>query len=59
MEEAPRFALLGVVAVVQVALETHDSIGRWELSVTGMKDGGAAVGLLVELVNNYVSDRHY
>ncbi|MNH33429.1 hypothetical protein D3C79_939450 [compost metagenome] len=58
MEEAPGFALLGVVAVVEVGQQVFDSVRCAQLGIPCMQHGGAAIGLLVDQVNDAMTDWH-
>ncbi|MNE85660.1 hypothetical protein D3C80_1826840 [compost metagenome] len=58
VEEAPDLVGLGVVAVVEVGQQVVDGLRLGQLAVAGVQHGGAAVGLLVDQVDDGVADRH-
>ncbi|MNZ54304.1 hypothetical protein D3C78_722020 [compost metagenome] len=58
VEEAPDFALLGVVAVVEVGQQVFDSVRCTQLGIPCVEHGGAAIGLLVDQVNDAMTDWH-
>ncbi|MNH21893.1 hypothetical protein D3C79_817250 [compost metagenome] len=58
VEKAPGFALLGVVAVVEVGQEVFDGAGLGQLGVACVQHSGAAIGFLVDQVDDAMTDRH-
>src|SRR5690606_4414300 len=58
VEVAPGLALLGVVAVVEVGQEVFHGLAGGQFAVAQVQHGGAAVGLLVDQVDDAVTDRH-
>ncbi|MNT88080.1 hypothetical protein D3C72_2285790 [compost metagenome] len=58
VEEAPDLVGLGVVAVVEVGQQVVDGLRLGQLAVAGVQHGGAAVGFLVDQVDDGVADRH-
>lgn len=58
VEQTPGLALLGVVALVEVGQQVLHGLRRGQLTVAGVQHGRAAVGLLVDQVDDAVTDRH-
>ncbi|MCY1345789.1 hypothetical protein D9M69_318560 [compost metagenome] len=58
MEETPGLALLGVVAFVEVGQQVFHGLGLAQFAIPGMQHGGAAVGLLVDEVDDAMADGH-
>ncbi|MNF97310.1 hypothetical protein D3C84_801360 [compost metagenome] len=58
VEEPPGFALFGVVAVVEVGQEVFDGAGLGQLGVACVQHSGAAIGFLVDQVDDAMTDRH-
>ncbi|MDT4864333.1 hypothetical protein FQZ97_990930 [compost metagenome] len=58
VKQAPGLALLGVVALVEVGEHVLDGLRGAQFGVAGMQHGGAAIGFLVDQVDDAVADRH-
>ena len=58
MEQAPGFALFGVVAFVEVGEHVFDGGGLGQFRVTGVQNCGRAVGFFVDQVDDAMTDRH-
>ena len=58
MEEAPSLAGLGVVAFIELVDQFVASLALCQLADTAMQHRWAAVGLLVDLVDDAVENRH-
>ncbi|MNV64921.1 hypothetical protein D3C71_1575860 [compost metagenome] len=58
MEQPPGFALLGVVALVEVGEHVLDGGGLGQFRVASVKNCGRAVGFFVDQVDDAMTDRH-
>ncbi|MCY1420120.1 hypothetical protein D9M71_357320 [compost metagenome] len=58
MEQAPGFALLGVVAVVEVGQQVFDGGGFGELRIPCVQHRRGAIGFFVDQVDDAMTDRH-
>ncbi|MNE81069.1 hypothetical protein D3C80_1776930 [compost metagenome] len=58
LEQPPGLVRLAVVAVVEVGHEVLDGLGVAQFGVARVQRGGAAIGFLVDQVDDGVTNRH-
>ena len=58
MKKAPGFALLGVIAFVEVCEHVLDGLGLGQFRVAGVENSGRTVGFFLNQMNDAMTDRH-
>lgn len=58
VEQAPGFALFGVIAFVEIGEHVLDGRGFSQFGIAGVQNCGCAVGFFVDQVDDAMADRH-